>query len=410
MESTERKPSTYRWVVLGTWITSHVVAFVIFSVLGILLPSITEEMGLSPAQQGLLGSSAQWGSMVLAVPLALWGSRYSPKLLTTVTLALGAALVFLQGWAPSFLLLLMARLAFGMTLTARRAAFALLTQQWFPPREFVLANGVVNAFFGATMGLGYIVTPLILGASGGSWRTTLYVFGFLSLAMVLLWLLLGRERVTSEYRQRAVSQERSPLWSILRYRQLWLCALGLLGAQLAWMAFASFWPTLMLDRYGVSLKWSGNLLGINSFAAAVAGIVVGLLVARIDVRKTVTVVAGVALAASLACMTLTGSIPLLLAADLLNGAGWCFWPILMALPFQLRGIRPREVAVALGFLDVSLWLGGAIGPLMAGLLEEATGELRLALVVTSLFVLTISIVGLLTPFGGLRSEPQGTDA
>jgi len=129
MESTERKPSTYRWVVLGTWITSHVVAFVIFSVLGILLPSITEEMGLSPAQQGLLGSSAQWGSIVLAVPLALWGSRYSPKLLTTVTLALGAALVFLQGWAPSFLLLLMARLAFGMTLTARRAAFALLTQQ-----------------------------------------------------------------------------------------------------------------------------------------------------------------------------------------------------------------------------------------------------------------------------------------
>ena len=71
----ETQPPVYRWVVLSTWMTAHVLGFAIITVIGILLPSISEEMSLSSNQQGLLGSSAQWGNILLAVPLALWASR-----------------------------------------------------------------------------------------------------------------------------------------------------------------------------------------------------------------------------------------------------------------------------------------------------------------------------------------------
>ncbi|MCI0787667.1 MAG: hypothetical protein J4O09_15275, partial [Chloroflexi bacterium] len=97
----------YRWVVIGVWLMGSVSGFMIMSTLGILLPAISLELSLSPAQQGLLASSAFWGNLVLAIPLSWWASRYSAKLLTTVTLVLGTVFLFLQGWAPVFGVLLL---------------------------------------------------------------------------------------------------------------------------------------------------------------------------------------------------------------------------------------------------------------------------------------------------------------
>ena len=63
-----------RWVVLGTWFLASVSGFMVLSTLGILLPSVSEELGLSPSQQGLLGSAAYWGNLVLAIPHGVaWG-------------------------------------------------------------------------------------------------------------------------------------------------------------------------------------------------------------------------------------------------------------------------------------------------------------------------------------------------
>ncbi len=76
-------------MVLGTWFLASVSGFMVLSTLGLLLPAVSEELGISPSQQGLLGSAAYWGNLVLAIPLSWWTSRYGPKALTTVTLLLG---------------------------------------------------------------------------------------------------------------------------------------------------------------------------------------------------------------------------------------------------------------------------------------------------------------------------------
>jgi len=236
---------------------------------------------------------------------------------------------------------------------------------------------------------------LLLDAVGGDWRHALYVLGGVLVASAVVWTVLGRQRITPDYATRARSQEGSPLGSIFRYRDLWLCCLAFFGAQVAWMAFATFWPTLMLDRYGASLRWSGGILGINSMAAAAAGLVIGIIASKPGQRRAVLVIVGPLLALTLAAMNLTSSIPLLTALDLVNGLSWGFWPLLMALPFSLPGIKPREVAVALALIDTSLLAGGAVGPVLAGFAQEATGDIRVALVIASMFCLTLSLTGLL---------------
>ena len=144
--------SGYRWVVMGMWSFCSVSAFMVVATLGILLPAISSELSLSPGQQGLLASSAFWGNFALAIPMSWWTSRYGPKTLTSVTLALATGLLFFQAWASSFLVLLAGRLAFGIVVIAGQPARAILTQQWFRPREFVLVNSMSNALFGLVVG------------------------------------------------------------------------------------------------------------------------------------------------------------------------------------------------------------------------------------------------------------------
>ena len=79
-------------------------------------------------------------------------------------------------------------------------------------------------------------------------------------------------------------------------------------------------------------------------------------------------------------MTPTGSMPFLMACSFANGVAWGFFPILSTVPFRLRGIRLREIAVAIVLLTVMTSLGFLLGPLAAGFLLEATDWTALQIV------------------------------
>ena len=389
----------YRWVVMGVWLTASVAGFMIMSTIGILLPAVSAELRLSPLQQGMLGSSAYWGNLVLAIPIGWWASRFSPKILTTITLVLGTLFLLAQSFSPGFAVLLVGRVAFGVSVTARQPARALLTQQWFPPRQVVLLNSISNAMFGLVVGGGVAASPFILVALGDDWRATLLWFAGLFGVLTILWLIFGRERITAEYRRRLGSQDVNVLKGALRYRDLWIGGLGFVGATAAWSGFLSFYPTLMLDTYQMSLIWSGGILAVGIFVGGLCGLGFGWLVMVSDQGRTILLGTGAVMAITFAGMTLTGSLPALLALTLVNGIAWGFWPVLYSVPFNLPGIRPREIAVSLAFIQMNSSAGIALGPLAVGILQELTGDLRLSLIVVSFTSLSLCGAGLMMKHG-----------
>ena len=397
IEAPDQAPG-YRWVVMGLWNFCSVSAFM---VVGILLPAISAELSLSPGQQGLLASSAFWGNLVLAIPMSWWTSRYGPKTLTTVTLALATGFLFLQAWAFSFLVLLAGRLAFGLVVMAGQPARAILTQQWFRPREIVLVNSISNALFGLVVGGGLAAAPFILSSLGNDWRSTLRSLGGLFVVLSILWVALGRDKGDRKRPEPDVSQEEPEesgrVWGTLSYRDLWVGGLGFLGATLAWSAFLSFFPTLMLDRYGLSLSWSGAMLAVTVFVGGFTGLGFSYAVMVTDRGKEILQILGVLMAGTYAGMALTGSIPLLIALSLVNGIAWGFWPILFTIPFRLPGIRPRQVAVGLAFTTMMTSGGIALGPLITGFLQESLGDLRQALMIVSFTALSLTAAGSVLP-------------
>ena len=366
----------------------------VVSTVGILLPSISSDLHLSPAQQGTLGSAAFWGNLALAIPLTWWASRFRLKPLTTFTLALGTLSLFVQGWSPIFIVLILGRLVFGLSVIAREPARAMLLRQWFRPYEIIWAQSIGAAMFGVVVGGGILATPYILDAFGDSWRATFNIFAIAFVILTVMWIVLGREQIEIESDETDHSQS-GIIQGALSYRDVWITSFGFLGATFAWSGFVGFLPTLLLQSSNISLHWSGLILAIFIIIGGVAGLFLARAAMAVNNRRYFLQSLGILMACTYAGMTLTSSLPLLISLSILNGLAWGFWPILHSVPFQLPGIRTREVAVSLALITMMIAGGTAFGPLATGFLQEATGSLNTALIIVSIAPISLTISGTL---------------
>ena len=386
----------YRWVVIALWMTGHIWTYVVLGSLGFLLPSMREELGLSPIQEGFLGSAPQVANILLAVPFGWFLTRYRPKLVGTISFFGAAALVFFQGWAPYFLLILLGRVLYGASATAREPARVLLIRQWIPPNEIVIANSLANLLWGI-VGLGFIAVPVVLELLDNSWRNTLHVFGLLSLAMAIAWHIFGKERITQDYEAQHGRQKFSSLRVVLEHKEIWLLAVGMVGVGVNFSSFSTFWPSLRLDEYGMSLKASAVVMAVGGGFSSVSGLAVGILVSRFGRKRQVLLLAGAILAGTAAPLLWVGSYPVLFAVFMVQSVGWSFFPVLMTIPFELRGIKPREVAIVTSSIYTVVWIGAFVGPILTGAIQEWTGSLRAGLLIAGLAPASLIVTGLLLP-------------
>ena len=373
----ERVPA-YRWVVIGTLTSGIATALTSIFIIGLLLPDITEELGLSPSQQGWLGASVVFGNVLLEIPIALWLSRYRPwRIFVLSSLGIGV-FTLLQGWSPTIAILIAGRIALGISFTASQAPRALILQQWTPANRLPFTQGIVFGTINLVIGGTLFMTPLLLDALGG-WRSILYIIGGMGIVSAVLWTILGKERVTEEYAKRMESQIQNPLRNALRYKQLWFLGLGMCSAQISVSAFEVFWPTFALEGLGVSLTVAGIALGIVQLVAGPATILVNAIP---EFARRQTFVLGACafaiIGTNLGLLSLS-TVPVLLIMPVVRGVATLFFPISMIMVYQLPGIRPREIAVGVAFMLTAVWLGSAIGPLLVGFVEEVTGDLGFAL-------------------------------
>ena len=385
---------SYRFLILGFLGLSNVLNSMIVLSLGILLPSITEDLGLSPSEQGWLGSSMFLGSVFLSLPAGLWLSRFSAKRVLLVALSLGSICVFLQSWAPVFGVLLLGRLAFGVVMVARQPPRAILTAQWFPRREVVMVNGLVNSTYGLSAVIIFLLTPYLLLWLDNSWRITLMVYGIAFSVIAVAWAIAGRERRAAG--DLYVSNNlpgAGLLRSAVRHKELWYMSIGMLGVLIMEYALFTFWPTLMLEKYEIPLTTTGLMLFLAAVTESVGSMVLAVYLMRVvkrEFRRPLVIALVILLVGSAIGMMLTDSIPFLFLLVILHGLGFSFMPLVWTIPFELPGMTSREIAVASGLIETAARGGGVAGPVIAGFLHEASGDLAFSLVITSLFGLSMA--------------------
>ena len=194
----------------------------------------------------------------------------------------------------------------------------------------------------------------------------------------------------------------------LRHRDLWIGSLGFFGPVLVWTTFLSFYPTLMLETYDTPLYLSGAILALSTVVGGFSGLGVVRVVRGAGRGRSILQGFGIVMTGSYIGLVLSPSVPLLVGLAVLNGITWGIFPYLYSVPFHLRGIQPREVAIALAGMLTIMSTGVLLGPLVTGFLQEALGDLKSAMFIVSFMCLTLTVAGsvLRVEPGAVRAEGQ----
>ena len=397
----QEKSSSYRWVVYGLFVICNTFGFLVANTIGILLPSITADLNLSPTQQGMLSSAPYWANVVLMIIIALWVSQFPPKILALVTVLLGGVLVLMQAWSQSFIAIFVARLLFGVTMIAREPARALLIRQWIPQNQVNHAGGISNLFFGIMVSGGVLMMPVLLNYFGGNWRNVMITFAFIFFALALVWGIFGKENPIAKEASDKSTNEVEIFKRVLSFKDVWFAGIGFMGALMSFASFNSFLPTLFVDFYDISLSKSGLIIALYILPGGFSGLTFGLLSKSSRSRSGILMISGIIISLSFLSMTLIDSYHLLIGIAIINGIAWGFFPLLFMVPFHIKNIRPREIAVSSATVMTMAAVGSSIGPTLTGFLQESLGSLEISLRFMAFSPLTLFIAGFL-----LRKTPQ----
>ena len=392
---------------------SNILQSLIMLSLGILLPSIAGDLGLSSSQQGFLGSSMFIGAMIMSLPAGMWLSRLDASKVLLGSLAFGTTFVVVQAWAPNYTVLLLARLAFGFAIVARQPARAVLTAQWFPRREIVLVNGLVNTTYGASAVIAFLLTPYLQVWLSESWRWTLTVYGMVFFVITVVWAVVGKERKTEEptvlpaLSGREGPGARTP-WLVLKEKDVWLVGMGMAGMLVMEFSLLTLWPTLMLQDRGIEETVSGAMLLTAAITEGIGGTTLSaLLMRRVSrgMRRPIVAILVLLLVGTGMGMVMATSAPILWTMAALHGVGFSFVSLIWTVPFEIPGATHRQIAVASGFIEAVGRLGGVLGPGFVGVAWEATGDLATPMMISCFFGLTMAAAGLLL----FRDNPTGRE-
>ena len=370
--------SRRRWVLITLLFTASLINYLDRATLSVALPRISGELFLGPAAKGLLLSAFFWSYALMQVPVGWLSDRFSLRWLYAGSFALWSLACGLTGLAGSLTLLILLRILLGIGEAIYLPGSVKFISISFPPEERGLPSGLFDS--GARAGLA-IGAPLVAWlVSRHGWRNMFLLVGFTALVWVVPWLLAFPSGFGHD------GQQRQPAVPVPTGRKRLTFNRNLLGACLGFFCFGYYnyllvtWlPDYLVEVRHLTILKAGFLASIPYIVWAVSEPLGGWLADRLvrfgwdqtRVRKgmiTVGFATGLLLIPAALVSNLTTSIVLLAGGSLvgLSSAN-------LLVVFQSCA-PPDEVGMWVGVGNFIGNIGGALSPLITGLLISRTGS------------------------------------
>ena len=339
---------------------------------GPLIPSIQEDLDISHAVAGLLGTIPVLCMGVFALPASVVTRRYGTRLAIAACLALIGVFGIARAAAPGAAAVIVLTFGVGLGLGFAQALMPVAVKERFSGRP-AFATGIYVLGINIGSALSSALAVPIADAAGG-WRWSLAVFSGITVALVVAWGWLTRDE--APHRRPEIAHVRLP-W---RNGVAWMLV-GIFGAMACVFYGLNSWlPDAYVER-GWSEGKAGALLAVLNIAALVTTLIIPWLADRRGSRRSYFVVFSVLLAGSCAGFAGApgGAWVWAAIAGLCTGA---MFPLVMTLPVDV-GRHPAEVgAVAAMMLGVGYTIG-AISPLALGAARDLTGSYTTTLWLTA---------------------------
>jgi CP family cyanate transporter-like MFS transporter len=329
---------------------------------GPLIPEIQDDLDVSHAVAGLLGTIPVLCMGLFALPAPQVSRRYGTRLAIAVCLGLIGGFGIARAIAPGAAGVILLTFGVGVGLGLAQALMPAAVKERFALRAG-LATGIYVLGFNIGSALSSVFAVPIAHAAG-SWRWSLIVFSAVTLALVPAWAWLTRGEPPHE--RPVATRIRLPV----RSRTAWVLV-GMFGSMACVFYGLNSW---LADAY-VERGWSdgkaGALLAVLNIAALVTTVIIPWLSDRKGSRRVYLVAFSAALALAVAAFVVVpgGAWAWAAVVGLATGA---MFPLVMTLPIDV-GRRPTDVASVTGLMLGVGYMIGAVAPLLLGAARDLTG-------------------------------------
>ena len=375
----ESRAGRRAWTITGLLVVLYMINMADKVSLGIIAQPLSEELNLTAAQIGLVGS-------LFFIPFTIGG-----VLAGTVArfVALRWALAGLAAlWAltmlpmvlfAGFAVLMISRMLLGLAEGPATALIYTANYSWHPPSKRGLPGAAVNS---ATSLANLLIAPVLafLTVTYG-WRVALIAMALVGLVWCVLWLLRWSDGpfIANRGGTNGATEEPAAPWiAILTTRTFITVALVGMSVNMVMAVMMTWLPSYFELGLGYTRLQAGSMIAFPAIAGLAMTFLMAIVGDRLTSRGTSSRVArvfvpGAAVFASglLLAALLVLDIPVLavLAVTLAFGLVSCGAPLIIA---GLSDIcPPRQIAGTLGVFTAVFGLGGVIGPYAAGLIVDS---------------------------------------
>jgi MFS family permease len=387
-------PYRNRWVrILVVSLIMYLISMVDRTNISMAIPSMQADLGLGRTDAGFATGTFFFGYLISQVPLARVATNWSAKWVIFGLLIFWGTVSASTAFVHTELELVINRLLFGIAEGAVMVSTLVLISRWFTRNERARANTVFLLSIPLGSAIANPVSGLVLNFSDWHWMFIIEALPCFVWAVV--WALAIADRPEEAAWLPAAERERLSSLLIAEkaaetpIRGHWTSAIWnpsvIVIALYNFFALAALWAVLiwmpsLLRQSGLSILSVGFLSAIPYVVGAVAMVLAAISSDRHLERKwhvlILTVLSGAFLLA--AQLSNKATVPVTLCLLTLSFASFYgrfgpFWALpAEVLPTSVAGVG---IAVIAGVGN----LGGFVGPLMFGAIQELTGSFSLAL-------------------------------
>ena len=383
------------------------------AIISLAAPSIQRDLHIDPAMMGVVFSAFGWSYTFAMLFSGYFLDKFGPRKVYTFSLIFWSICTFLIGTAKNVSSLIIYRLGLGAGESPAIPTNAWCVAEWFPQKERATAVGVYTGT--QYIGLAFLTPVLTWIIVTFGWSYLFFIAGIMGLLIGIVWHMYYRnpkehKKISQEELDYIEvgggmigSVEKQPFsWSrigqLLKHRQIWGMFIGQFSIMTTLFFFMTWFPTYLIDEKGMTMLKTGIYASIP-YIVAICGTLIGgrcsdWMIARgfsTGTARKLPIIIGLLLSCSVIGGNYTNSpnvvITFMAVAFLGQGIASTVTGAL------LSDIAPKGMV---GITGSSLYfvanIGGALSPLIIGLIVSKTGSFTAALT----FISIVALIGALS--------------
>lgn len=317
---------------VGTLIAIYIVSQFLRNSIGVIAPNLATELGMSPAEIGLMSSVFFFTFAAVQIPLGMALDRFGPRrcLLAGAAITVLGAIVFATAPSPTMLIFGRALLGLGSS-SAFMASLAVYARR-FPPDRFATLVGLQLGI--GTVGTLIATAPLAFSTAAIGWRGSFLLVGaFTFVVGVLIAVVVRDDAPSAPTRAERWSESLAGIIAVVRTPSVGRLFLMNLVVYSSFSMIVGLWGGPYLTHiYGYTLEERGGLLLIPVAAQIVGSLIWGPMDRIVGGYKVPVLVGAGGSAVSLAYLAGVGMLSQsgLIAWFVIFGFLCAFGPLLIA--------------------------------------------------------------------------------